>query len=92
VQTDLGVDHLPAHGYAVRVGDKQVGFVGSAARHHEFGPIALALVKRNVDPAAVLEVVPVPDTVPDTGDQPTVTATQELLVDPEVGLHVRARL
>jgi folate-binding protein YgfZ len=81
---DGSVDHLPAHGYAVRVGEKQVGFIGSAARHHEYGPIALALIKRNVDPAAVLEVV--------AEDQPTVTATQELLVDPEVGLHVRARL
>ena len=81
---DGSVDHLPAHGYAVRAGEKQIGFIGSAARHHEYGPIALALVKRNVDPAAVLEVV--------AEDQPTVTATQELLVDPEVGLHVRARL
>jgi len=81
---DGSVDHLPAHGYAVRVGDKQVGFIGSAARHHEYGPIALALIKRNVDPEAVLQVV--------AEDQPTVTATQELLVDPEVGLHVRARL
>ncbi|NEA31851.1 folate-binding protein YgfZ [Streptomyces sp. SID13031] len=81
---DGSVDHLPEHGYAVRVGDKQVGFIGSAARHHEYGPIALALIKRNVDPEAVLEVV--------AEDQPTVTATQELLVDPEVGLHVRARL
>ncbi|MDX6260948.1 MAG: tRNA-modifying protein YgfZ [Kribbellaceae bacterium] len=81
---DGSVDHLPGHGYAVRVGDKQVGFIGSAARHHEYGPIALALIKRNVDPEAVLEVV--------AEDQPTVTATQELLVDPEVGLHVRARL
>jgi folate-binding protein YgfZ len=81
---DGSVDHLPAHGYAVRAGDKEVGFIGSAARHHEYGPIALALVKRSVDPAAVLEVV--------AEDQPTVTATQEPLVDPEVGLHVRARL
>jgi folate-binding protein YgfZ len=81
---DGSVDHLPAHGYAVRAGEKEVGFIGSAARHHEYGPIALALVKRSVDPAAVLEVV--------AEDQPTVTATQELLVDPEVGLHVRARL
>jgi folate-binding Fe-S cluster repair protein YgfZ len=81
---DGSVDHLPAHGYAVRVGEKQVGFVGSAARHHEYGPIALALIKRSVEPGAVLEVV--------AEDQPTVTATQEILVDPEVGLHVRARL
>ena len=27
---------------------EQVGFVGSAARHYELGPVALALVKRNV--------------------------------------------
>lgn len=81
---DGSVDHLPSHGYAVRAGDKEVGFIGSAARHYEYGPIALALVKRSVDPAAVLDVV--------AEDQPTVTATQELLVDPEVGLHVRARL
>ncbi|WP_406048477.1 YgfZ/GcvT domain-containing protein [Kribbella sp. NBC_00889] len=81
---DGSVDHLPAHGYAVRAGDKQVGFIGSAARHHELGPIALALVKRNVDPEVVIEVV--------AEDQPTVTATQEVLVDPEVGLHVRSRL
>jgi folate-binding protein YgfZ len=81
---DGSVDHLPGHGDAVRAGDKQIGFVGSAARHHEYGPIALALVKRSVDPAAALQVV--------AADQPTVTATQELLVDPEVGLHVRARL
>jgi folate-binding protein YgfZ len=81
---DGSVDHLPGHGYAVRVGEKQVGFVGSAARHHEYGPFALALIKRSVDVEAVLEVV--------AEDQPTVTATQELLVDPEVGLHVRARL
>ena len=54
---DGSVDHLPAHGYAVRAGDKQVGFIGSAARHHELGPIALALVKRNVDADAVLEIV-----------------------------------
>jgi folate-binding protein YgfZ len=81
---DGSVDHLPTHGYAVRSGDKQIGFIGSAARHHELGPIALALVKRNVDPEALLVVV--------AEDQPTVTATQELLVDPEVGLHVRSRL
>ena len=49
---------------------------GSSARHHELGPIALALVKRNVDVAAVL-----------TADE--MPATQEVVVDPEVGLHVR---
>ncbi|HYU83822.1 MAG TPA: glycine cleavage T C-terminal barrel domain-containing protein [Kribbellaceae bacterium] len=82
---DGSVDHLPAHGDAVEHDGRQVGFVGSAARHHELGPVALALVKRSVPPEADL-------TVPGGDGHPTVTATQEALVDPEVGLHVRARL
>jgi folate-binding protein YgfZ len=82
---DGSVDHLPAHGDPVQHDGKQVGFVGSAARHHELGPVALALVKRSV-PAEV-ELVAV-----GTDDGPAVVASQEPLVDPEVGLHVRARL
>lgn len=42
---DGSVDKLPAHGDPVERDGKQVGFVGSAARHYELGPIALALVK-----------------------------------------------
>jgi folate-binding protein YgfZ len=38
---------LPAHGDAVELDGRAVGFVTSAARHHELGPIALALVKRS---------------------------------------------
>jgi tRNA-modifying protein YgfZ len=81
---DGSVDHLPAHGDAVQYDGKQVGFVGSAARHHELGPVALALVKRSVPADAEL--------VSTSEGHPAVTATQEPLVDPEVGLHVRARL
>ncbi|GAA1564919.1 MULTISPECIES: CAF17-like 4Fe-4S cluster assembly/insertion protein YgfZ [Streptomyces] len=45
--------HLPAHGAPVRLAadgaeGRQLGFVTTAVRHHELGPIALALVKRNV--------------------------------------------
>ncbi|UQA93849.1 CAF17-like 4Fe-4S cluster assembly/insertion protein YgfZ [Streptomyces halobius] len=45
--------HLPPHGTPVRLaseGDegRQLGFITTSARHHELGPIALALVKRNV--------------------------------------------
>ena len=47
-------NRLPTAGADVLLGDKTVGFVGSSARHHELGPIALALVKRNVDLAAEL--------------------------------------
>ena len=43
---------------------------------HELGPIALALVKRNVPVDAALTVDEMP-------------AAQEVVVDPEVGLHVR---
>ena len=39
---------LPDRGSSVVLGDRPVGFLTSVARHHELGPIALALVKRNV--------------------------------------------
>ncbi|QYJ03959.1 hypothetical protein KUV85_16805 [Nocardioides panacisoli] len=57
---------------------KQVGVVGSSARHHELGPIALAILKRNVPTDAALMVDDLP-------------AAQEVVVDPEVGLHFRHR-
>ncbi|MFE0580543.1 YgfZ/GcvT domain-containing protein [Streptomyces sp. NPDC058874] len=52
---------LPAHGAPVRLAadgeeGRQLGFVTTAARHHELGPIALALVKRNVPVDAPLLV------------------------------------
>ena len=73
---DGSVDHLPAHGADVMNEGTRVGFVGSSARHHELGPIALALVKRNIDPDATLLA-------------DGVAAAQEAVVDPEAGLHVR---
>lgn len=76
---DGSAEHLPPTGSDIVLGDKVVGRVGSSARHHELGPIALGLVKRNTDVAATL----VADGV---------AASQEAVVDPEVGLHVRARL
>lgn len=76
---DGSVDQLPASGEAIELDGRQIGFVGSAARHFELGPVALALVKRNVPVDAHLLAG-------------GVAAAQEVLVDPEVGLHVRARL
>jgi folate-binding protein YgfZ len=76
---DGSVDTLPAQRAAVSVDGRDVGFVGSSARHHELGPIALAVVKRNVPLDAELLA-------------DGVAASQETVVDPEVGLHVRARL
>ncbi|GAA4860516.1 YgfZ/GcvT domain-containing protein [Kitasatospora terrestris] len=57
-------EKLPARGADVRVDgqDRPVGFVTSAARHHELGPIALALVKRNTPLDATLLADGVPAT------------------------------
>ncbi|AXG79338.1 CAF17-like 4Fe-4S cluster assembly/insertion protein YgfZ [Streptomyces paludis] len=63
--------HLPGHGTPLRLAadgaeGRQLGFITSSGRHHELGPIALALIKRNVpldaqllagDTAAAQEVV-----------------------------------
>lgn len=76
---DGSENRLPERGAELRHGDKVVGFVGSSARHHELGPIALAMVKRNVPVDAVL-------------DADGLVAAQEVVVDPEVGLHVRPKL
>lgn len=73
---DGSVEHLPEHGSEVTADGRKVGFVGSSARHFELGPVALAIVKRNVAVDAVLLA-------------DGVAAAQEVLVDPEVGLHVR---
>ncbi len=47
---------LPGHGARVFAGDDEVGWVGSAARHYELGPIATAIIKRKVPVDAVLTV------------------------------------
>ncbi len=47
---------LPVHDDPVLLGDAVVGRITAAARHHELGPIALAVVKRTADPAAALVV------------------------------------
>jgi folate-binding protein YgfZ len=67
---------LPAEGDEVLLGDKVVGRVTSVARHHELGPIALAVVKRMTDPDAVL-------TIPVDGS--LVAAAQEIIVPQTAG-------
>ncbi len=52
-----GSEHLwPAAGDEVSVDGKAIGRITSVARHHELGPIALAMVKRNVPVGATLHV------------------------------------
>lgn len=74
---DGSENRLPEVGAAVLAADRAVGFVGSSARHFESGPIALALLKRNLPVTAELMV-------------DGIAAAQEVIVDPEVGLHFRA--
>ena len=76
---DGSENRLPAPGSPLLYGEREVGFVGSSARHFELGPIALALVKRNVPVDAELSVESMP-------------TAQQVIVDPEVGLHVRPNL
>jgi folate-binding protein YgfZ len=76
---DGSEDRLPAHGDPVVAGGADVGFVGSAARHYELGPIALALVKRTVAVDATLLA-------------DGIAATQEVIVPPDAGANVTVTL
>src|SRR5262249_5630908 len=77
---DGSADRLPAHGSPLALPDgTQVGFVGSAARHFELGPIGLGLVKRTVPVAATLLA-------------DGIAAAQEVGVPPDAGGNVRVTL
>ena len=52
----IASDHPPAQGTPVVLDGREVGFVGTAVRHHELGLIALAVLKRNVPDDALLTV------------------------------------
>jgi folate-binding protein YgfZ len=52
----IATDQPPAKGTPVTLDGREVGFVGTAVRHHELGMIALAVVKRNVAEDARLQV------------------------------------
>ncbi|WP_164996641.1 CAF17-like 4Fe-4S cluster assembly/insertion protein YgfZ [Actinomyces minihominis] len=56
LQLDGSAESLPAPGTAVELNGRQVGVLTSVARHWEMGPIALALVKRTLDPALQVKV------------------------------------
>jgi len=74
---DGSVDALPPLGAELELDGRSVGFIGGSARHFELGPIALGLIKRSTPVDAQLIV-------------DDIAAAQEPLVDPDVGLHVRA--
>jgi hypothetical protein len=82
LQLDGSEDRLPGHGDPVTLAGGEaasVGFVGSAARHYELGPIALAVIKRTV-----------PVDAPLAADG--IAAAQEVIVSPDAGANVQVTL
>ena len=73
---DGSEDRLPAHGEQVQLDGAAIGFVGSAARHYELGPVALALVKRTTPVTATLHAA-------------GISAAQEVIVAPDAGANVK---
>jgi folate-binding protein YgfZ len=69
---DGSEDRLPGHGDPVTLDGTDVGFTGSAARHYELGPVALAVVRRTVPVGATLLAAGIP-------------AAQEVIVSPDAG-------
>ncbi len=87
---DGSEDRLPGHADPVALAGPaeegasadegaSVGFVGSAARHYELGPIALALIKRTVPVEATLTAGGIP-------------AAQEVIVPPDAGANITISL
>ncbi len=73
---DGSVDRLPEVGADVMLDGRVVGRMGTSERHFELGPIGLGLLKRTLGVDAELTV-------------DGIAAAQEVLVDPEAGLHWR---
>ena len=77
-------EQVPGTGDPVRAGERVVGRVGTVAIHHELGPIALALLKRSVEPTTPLQAGPASVSVdpasvpPDTGEPPGRAALRRL--------------
>ena len=67
---DGSMVHYPVTGAKVFSGEKEVGYIGTLARHYELGPIALAVIRRTTPVGETLTVDGVP-------------ATQEVIVAAE---------
>ncbi|MDO4244312.1 MAG: folate-binding protein [Actinomyces sp.] len=98
LQLDGLTGRSPLPGAAVRKGEAVVGAVTSVVRHHDYGPLALALLRRAVplDEPLTVEVVEADDDGQDAGAEggaladasggpraERVDASQEPLVSPE---------
>ncbi|WP_159944550.1 MULTISPECIES: folate-binding protein YgfZ [unclassified Nocardiopsis] len=76
---DGTVERLPQVGAAIELEGRPVGRVGTSARHHELGPIALGVVKRAAPTDADLVV-------------DGIAAGQEVVVDPDTGANAQIDL
>jgi len=76
---DGTAERLPEVGSPIELDGRSVGRVGTSARHHELGPIALGVVKRSapVDADLVVEGI---------------AAGQEVVVDPDTGANAQITL
>lgn len=52
----IATEQVPAPGTPVVAGERAVGFLGTAVRHFELGPVALAVLRRNVADDTALRV------------------------------------
>ena len=57
---DGSVVTMPEHGAKVFHGEKEVGVIGTLARHFELGPIALAVIRRTTPVDSILTVDGIP--------------------------------
>lgn len=92
-----GSEHtLPAVGSELFVEGKSrpVGRITSVALHYEAGPIALAVIKRGIDPQAPLRAVDGSDFLPDGSPAPATeyAVAQTTVVSPESGEVARRSL
>lgn len=76
---DGTAERLPQVGAAIELDGRSVGRVGTSARHHELGPIALGVVKRAAPTDADLVV-------------DGIAAGQEVVVDPDTGANAKIEL
>lgn len=76
---DGTAERLPEVGADIELDGRKVGRVGSSARHHELGPIALGVIRRNSPTEADLTVE-------------GISAGQEVVVDPDTGANAQINL
>ena len=60
---DGSMVELPEHGTKITVNGKEIGYIGTVARHFELGPIALGVIKRNIPQHAQLLAGKVPASI-----------------------------